>query len=437
MSRLWDHQLAVLPTLMRSPAFGLWWDPGVGKTAPLAVAGMCVPGPQLWLTQANLRRQAAKEIARFRGDEPTVQVIGSGKDQVSASADVVVCSYEMVRLEPIWKQLVKRQWGSIVCDEAQRLANPTAKTTRAVYGATPATERALWRRARHVWLGTGTPIMNYPHELWTHVSRLWPNLCKDAQKFTDWRDRFCQVRHSDFGLQVVGARDEDELARRWGQTGQRLRLEDAVTMPRLLIDEVAVDGTSEVPDVPDDVREDLQAALAGDDDLDALGFVLATERRLIALAKAPAVAAWVRNELAAGLDRVLVFGCHVEALRHVHEVVRGGPGGVTSGLIVGETSEAARAELMRAFQTGEVRCLVGNIAAMGTGLNLQACHRVIFLDAAWSPATNRQAIGRSYRAGQTVPVHVSFASLAGSIDEDVQETLARKAAIIQRLESSP
>lgn len=434
MTRLWDHQLAVLPKLLKSPAFGLWWDPGVGKTAPLAVAGMAAGGRQLWLTPANLRRQAAGEIARFRGDDPVVQVVGSGKDRINADAHVVVCSYEMARAEPMWRQLVKLQWASMVCDEAHRLADPQARTTKAVYGARPATTTALWRRSKRVWLASGTPLLNYPHELWTHVSRLWPHLCEDVPTFVEWRDRFCQLRHSDYGLQVVGARNMDELASRWAQTGDRLPLEQAVAMPRLLVDEIAVEATSEIPALPEAVQADLEAALAGDDDLDALGFVLATQRRLIALAKAPAVAGLVLAELQAGLERVIVFGCHVEALRLVHASVTGE--GVASGLIVGDTNEAARAELMSAFQAGQLRCLVGNISAMGTGLNLQAGHRIVFLDAAWSPAQNRQAIGRCYRAGQTRPVHVSFASLAGSIDEDVQETLARKAAIVKRLESS-
>lgn len=436
MTRLWDHQIAALRRLIRAKAWGLWWDPGVGKTAPLAVAGMVLGDRQLWLTKANLRAQASKEIARFRGDDPTVQTIRSGKDRVDPAAHVVICSYEMLRLEPIWKQLVKLSWGSLVCDEAHSLANRGAKQTKAVYGARPETERALWRRAKHVWLATGTPLMNYPDELWTHVSRLWPQLCADVPKYDDWRDRFCQVRHSDYGMQVVGARDLPELARRWATTGERLKLEDAVSMPPLVVDELPIDAELDLGHVVEADLDAVRSALAGDEDLDALGFVLATERRLIALAKAGAVASVIVDEHRAGLDRSVVFGCHIDALRAVHKIVLATLSGSACGIIVGDTPAGERERLMEAFRAGEIKCLVGNISAMGTGLNLQSCRRVVFLDAAWSPAQNRQAIGRCYRAGQLRPVRVSFASLAGSIDEDVQAALARKASIIKRLESA-
>jgi SNF2 family DNA or RNA helicase len=123
---------------------------------------------------------------------------------------------------------------------------------------------------------------------------------------------------------------------------------------------------------------------------------------------------------------VLVFGCHVEALQRVATKTGG-------GLIIGSTPTPVRERLIERHLAGDLPVLVGNVLSMGTGLNLQEGRRSIFLDASWSPSENEQAIGRQFRAGQQRPVHVTFVSLRGSVDERVQGALARKASAVRRV----
>ncbi len=437
---LWPHQARAVEMLQARPNCALFWEQGCGKTAPLVVAGQMVGGRQLWVTLASLRLQTAREVRRWRTDRPRMQVVLEGSDRIRQDAQVVIVSFDHMRMEKIWKQLFRMSWDVITVDEAHRLASRGARTTKAMYGARVTSKGALIRRAKHVWISTGTPIVNWPHEIWTHVSRLWPQLCDDAPTYDEWRDRFCHVVRSDYGEQIVGGKEPVELMRRLRQMGSRLRLEDCVDIPPLTVDQDTVAGKDVDLDAVDErVAHEVRVILArqeGEDwdpaMLEQLGSPVTTMRRLIAGAKAPAVAERVLEELAGGADRLLVFGCHVEPLQALHKHLQAEA--VPTGLIIGATSPATRNQLLRDFDAGKLKVLVGNIQAMGTGLNMQACRRAIFLDASWSPAQNAQAIGRIYRAGQTRPCHVTFVSLAGSVDDNVQRVLARKARFIGKLE---
>ena len=432
---LFRHQQQALQDLLGRPAYALWWKPGVGKTAPLAVAGRLASGRQLWLTPASLRAQAVREIARFRGDAPQIQALRSSKDKVDPTADVVICSYELARSVEIFKQLFALQWTSLVCDEAHKLANASAQITKAVYGARLSSPGALYKRADRVWIATGTPITNYPDGLWPHLSRLWPELATTT--LAEWREQFCVLRHTHFGQQVVGGKNLVELKERLDRTGSRLTLEDVREMPLLTVDEVVIEaGSLDLSGIDAETRAQLEAVLNEPDTDDAWALLenmapaLATLRARIALAKAGATAALVAEELEGGLDRCVVFGCHVEALKAAHEALRR----YGAGLIIGETPEKDRAAAIECFERGDLRVLVGNVQSIGTGLNLQAAARSVFLDAAWSPAMNEQAIHRIFRTGQDRPVRVSFLSLAGSVDERVQAVLARKARILNAMQ---
>lgn len=55
---------------------------------------------------------------------------------------------------------------------------------------------------------------------------------------------------------------------------------------------------------------------------------------------------------------------------------------------------------------GTPHVLVVQIRAGGTGLNLQHLHRVMIPSPDWTPATERQAVGRCHRMGQTARVEV-------------------------------
>jgi len=102
--------------------------------------------------------------------------------------------------------------------------------------------------------------------------------------------------------------------------------------------------------------------------------------------------------------------------------------------IDGATSAAERQASIDVFQNDpDFRVFIGQNTAAGTGITLTAASDLILLEAAWVPAENAQIAGRIHRIGQKNGCQVRFATLAGSIDEDIQRAVARKTADISAI----
>ena len=70
---------------------------------------------------------------------------------------------------------------------------------------------------------------------------------------------------------------------------------------------------------------------------------------------------------------------------------------------------------------------------MAPGLNLTAASHVIHLDRWWNPAVEDQATDRAYRIGQRRTVLVHKLVCAGTVEERIDEMIARKRALAERV----
>jgi len=59
-------------------------------------------------------------------------------------------------------------------------------------------------------------------------------------------------------------------------------------------------------------------------------------------------------------------------------------------------------------------------------INLSAAHRAIFIDQLWSPAKNKQAIGRVYRPGQTGATQLIYIRARDTVDYRVLDAVNTK-----------
>jgi SNF2 family DNA or RNA helicase len=438
---LWQHQRRALTDL----ALGHWlllWDAGVGKTLAAAEAGALVGGRQLWITLAILIPQTVQVIEEQREPNVRVQVIHTGRAIVDARADVVVVSYDLMRATPIWRQLFRLTWASCVCDEGHALAHSSAVRTRAFYGARATSKGALFRRCERVWILTGSIVTNSPDELWPHLSRLFPHTLPGIDTLQQFLDAFCVTVARPYGLQVTGGKNLGRLHGILSQCSSRVGLRDVHDLPPLIVDTVPLE-------ISDKHRREMDATLtleqrreidivltqidggsaAAWQRLQAMLLPLASMRRVTALAKAEGTADLADAELTGGADRIVVFGLHLDALRHVASRLAGWG----CGLLIGETSPAARQGVLDRFRAGRDRALVAQSHVAGHGLNLQVCRRVLLLETSWTPADVEQAIARCMRAGQERPVHASILAVARSIDARVAAILRRKQYLVDEI----
>jgi hypothetical protein len=175
----------------------------------------------------------------------------------------------------------------------------------------------------------------------------------------------------------------------------------------------------------------LQEALSGDDGdqlqtLESMASSLATLRRYTLMAKLPAIAEQIETDLTTNqIPKLVVFAIHKIGVRWLAEkLARFNPLTIT-----GDTPAHLRQPNIDRFQTDPTcRLILGNIAAMGTGVDgLQnVCDEAIFIEQDWVPSSNAQAIMRLCRIGQKNPVRARIFSLYGSVDEHVQDTLTKK-----------
>lgn len=71
----------------------------------------------------------------------------------------------------------------------------------------------------------------------------------------------------------------------------------------------------------------------------------------------------------------------------------------------------------------------------GVGLNLTGADRVILFDPSWNPATDRQAIERAWRLGQTKPVKIYRLLTPGTIEEKIYRKQLYKQFVSDRVMS--
>lgn len=437
---LWPHQTAVLTSLV----LGHWlllWAPGTGKTAALIIAGGIVGGRQLWLCPAVLIAQTVSEIRRWRPGA-TIQILTTGREAVHDDRDIVIMSYDLMRRPATWRQLYAIQWDSCVCDEGHVLGHGGSIRTRAFYGARENSPGALFRRCDRVWIATGTPVLNSPDELWTHLSRLFPHLLGEIRTKNDFLDRYCILAHKQWGLVVVGGRNLPELGALLGSAASRLNLEDVTDLPRLTVDRIDLEigkrdrAAIEAAMTQAQSRElnIVLTQIEGGDDaawqrLQAMLLPLASMRRVTAFAKAQSAVDIIKAELTGGTDRVVLFGLHLDALKYVTEHTAA----FRPVLLIGDTRPDVRDTRIRQFTDGDSRLLIASVRLAGFGLNLQAARRCFFLETDWTPAAFDQAVARLYRAGQKRPVHASSLVVSRSVDARVADVIWRKRRVINEI----
>jgi SNF2 family DNA or RNA helicase len=92
-----------------------------------------------------------------------------------------------------------------------------------------------------------------------------------------------------------------------------------------------------------------------------------------------------------------------------------------------EMNEKQRYELWHNTWTKkEHQVFLSTLAVGSESINLSAANRAIFLDQSWSPAMNKQAIGRIYRPGQTGVAQLIYIRANNTVDYRILDTVNEK-----------
>jgi SNF2 family DNA or RNA helicase len=170
---LWDFQKATLDYLL-SRRGGIDGDqPGLGKT-PTAIAYCNDREAQrvLVICPASVRIQWGERIKEW-STVPNVKtsVMLRVKDGIHPTAHYQVISYDAARNPAIIRAISKYKWDVLICDEAHKMKNIEALTTRAILGNSRGEYQhgeikvpAIAKHCREHLALTGTLLLNRPSE---------------------------------------------------------------------------------------------------------------------------------------------------------------------------------------------------------------------------------------------------------------------------------
>lgn len=325
-------------------------------------------------------------------------------------------------------------------DEAHYLKSQGSQRTQNVYGEDCKTIGGLIERCDRVYAITGTPMPNNPSELWTHLRALAPDTIPNPktgkpQAFWTFTQKFCNVVNNGFGTAIKGGRRLDILREMIDPFMlRRLKKDVLKDLPGLEIGQIFVQGRLQLDDDEKKILRKLVKAKGEKIDiltaLKALGPHSASLRRKTGEAKVKGVIDWVEGHME-GCDKLVVFAQHTSVINELWKAWHGKYGAV---YLDGSVPGAKRQAAVDAFQNNpDCRIFIGQLIAAGAGITLTAASDLLLVESSWVPTENEQPIMRIHRFGQKNACIAYFATLAGSIDEDIQKAAARKAADIQKV----
>lgn len=392
---------------------------GLGKTlqiiAALSDTGSGPLRPSLIIAPGSLLENWRREINRFA---PRLKVLKhhgtfrTGSPSDLSEYDVVVTSYDVIVADNSLFNMIR--WKVIVLDEAQFIRNPSAQRTKAV--------KHLQRDAGLAV--TGTPLENRLLDVWSIIDFISPGYLGDAKSF---EKQFLNDANSAAQLEPL----------------------ISPLMLRRRVAEVAQDLPPRI-DIPQLLELDESEAAVYDIELERIYAEYGSAATLVALTSLRRFCAHptlmggeydtadpmtfskfrrldeIIQEIFERGEKVLIFTSFTAMAdiiaRHVVKNF-----GTFAGVIDGRLPIEERQPMIDQFGAIEGgAALVLNPKAGGAGLNIVAANHVIHYNPEWNPALEDQASARAHRRGQNLPVTVHHLLVADTVEDVVNDRLARK-----------
>ena len=406
-------------------------DMGLGKTLQTITVLLSrgKEGPALVVVPTSLILNWRDELARFAPGLHVKILNQAGEDRTKTieeadKFDVVITTYGLLINEE--ESLCKKEWNTIVLDEAHTIKNRDTKMSKA----------AMKLQGKFRILLTGTPVQNNLSEIWNLMQFANPELLGSFQQFSDRFITPIEKMHDKASQQVLRRMIAPFILRRT-KNDVLNELPEKTEVTR------KVQLSQEEWALYDNIR---QQALLNLSDGEATPLQTLTE--LTRLRQAACNAQLIDKKLkipsskeAAFLEmvdslhdnhhRALVFSQFTSHLALIKKALD--KKGVEYLYLDGATPAKERARLVEEFQTGDMPLFLISLKAGGLGLNLTAADYVIHLDPWWNPAIEEQASDRAYRIGQQNPVTVYRLIAEGTIEEKIIQLHKTKKSLADAL----
>lgn len=404
---LLPHQIQAVRTISSKNTFMLADAPGLGKT----LTALSVAASDRHLLSSEISVIAPRNVLpHWRA---TADTLGR------AFKETLFTNYEQVH-----KHLPRlNACKFLILDESHYLKNVTSKRFKII-------SRICQRIDLKVLALTGTPVFSYPLDLFGQLYCL--RLIR-GDEYHAFRLRYCNPKTMkmrgriwvDYRGCTIANMPELKakfapyvLRRDWKDVGLSM---PPLTMTDMEVEAEGLTGSPEYLAAANDFGQWYKDT-TGKDSTGLEQFTVL--RRLLGLAKVPAVLDFLDEEIPSGM-KFLIFSEFREPAEILAKAILEKCS--STFLVMGGQSESYRANVFNAFSQSQAPAvMVATTDSLNVGVNLQAATRIYFLDVGFKPASFVQAVHRAWRIGQPSPVSVVRFVVKDSMDEFVTKNVLTK-----------
>lgn len=430
----------------RSRGYGLFFEMGCGKSltaigimGSLGVKRALIVAPSsvcaVWPRELDdYAAYAYETLYPTGGCAKRAQKIAEFCRKPSEKLQIVIINYEATwRIE---KALSGFAPELIICDESQKIKNPTGRQSRTMH--------RLGDAAQYKLILTGTPMQNNPLDLWSQYRFMAPQVFGGSYfKFKAHYAIMGGMRVNGKPVQIVGYRFLDELTRKAYSCAMRVKKAECLDLPPKTYETRLVEMTAYEQRLYKQMQRD-SIAFIGETACTAqivLTRLLILQRMTggfmrpdgadksvqIGHSKLDALHEII-EDCRDAQEKLVIFVRFTDEFDAVHELL--GRMRIDCASISGATPLKDRGAEVERFQNDpDCTVFIGQIEAAGTGITLTAAGVAVFYSPTWNYATYMQAQDRTHRIGQRQECHYIHLICPGTVDEDVMRALANKKSL--------
>ena len=427
--------------------FGELFEMGCGKTlTTIAVAGalynlgkidrVLVVAPtsvcSVWPHDLNQFATFPWEARVLLGDKKKrLKALNELENWPFKALRIAVINYESTHREGIFEALAAYKPDLIVCDESQRIKNPSAAQSKALH--------KLGDAAPFRMILSGTPVQNNAVDLYSQYRFLDPAVY--GANFYAFKNRYCIM--GGYGQhQIVGYRNMDELVEKEHSVAYRVTKEECLDLPQQTFINRYVQFTDAEQAIYEQLRKSSFLELETGENVTATtiltmylrlmqltgGFLTADEStrpKQVNTAKLDALADIVDDYVVDAGKKLVIFARFRAEIAAIENLLRLRK--IQYGSIYGDVPMEERGKIVEDFQTyPDTKVFVAQIQTAGLGITLHAASTAVFYSYDYNYANYAQALARIHRIGQRLPVTYIHLVVDGSIDEKILAALENK-----------
>lgn len=427
--------------------FGELFEMGCGKTlTTIAVAGalynlgkidrVLVVAPtsvcSVWPHDLNQFAAFPWEARVLLGDKKKrLKTLNELENWPFKALRIAVINYESTHREGIYEALAAYKPDLIVCDESQRIKNPSAAQSKALH--------KLGDAAPFRMILSGTPVQNNAVDLYSQYRFLDPAVY--GANFYAFKNRYCIM--GGYGQhQIVGYRNMDELVEKEHSVAYRVTKEECLDLPQQTFINRYVQFTDAEQAIYEQLRKSSFLELETGENVTATtiltmylrlmqltgGFLTADEStrpKQVNTAKLDALADIVDDYVVDAGKKLVIFARFRAEIAAIENLLRLRK--IQYGSIYGDVPMEERGKIVEDFQTNpDTKVFVAQIQTAGLGITLHAASTAVFYSYDYNYANYAQALARIHRIGQRFPVTYIHLVVDGSIDEKILAALENK-----------